>query len=101
MLGSLPPGPRCLVQHAHYIAGPPLATYIAIYLLERVGLAPARWIVVTACMLSYIFLYTAVSAWSEFQMNRAAARFGAKVPVQARKTGIKMATNFENAYPRE
>ncbi|KAI0745823.1 cytochrome P450 monooxygenase pc-2 [Earliella scabrosa] len=80
----LPPGPKFLLRNAHYVAGPPLATFVGIYALRRLAvLTVSSWLVTLAVVLSLPVFYFGNKSWSDFQTRRKAERLGLAIAPRA------------------
>ena len=80
----LPPGPKFLLRNAHYVAGPPLGTFVGIYALRRLAvLTVSSWLVTLAVVLSLPVFYFGNKSWSDFQTRRKAERLGLAIAPRA------------------
>ncbi|KAI0775658.1 cytochrome P450 [Trametes elegans] len=100
----LPPGPRFVLEHLPYIAGPPLFTVAAVYLCDHVlGIVKPVSMTLTIALglLSFPLYILGYMAWEEIRWKRAAAAHGAALPRIADGKNITALGDSVNRYPRD
>ena len=97
---TLPPGPRFLLQHIHYISLPPAAVFLGSILAQRLGdVNLPTFAIALAYLLSFPIFWFGYRFWRDLSVKRAAAARGAIVLPLAKLTKDIKFTG-EERYPR-
>ncbi|KAI0328645.1 cytochrome P450 [Cubamyces sp. BRFM 1775] len=99
---AIPPGPRFLLQHLHYIAIPPTFTLLITNVIARfLGQSVPVWAAVILSIVSFPAFFFGYLTLEEFRWRRAAAAHGATLPRIARKSDMAAAGEAEHRFPRD
>ncbi|KAH9892521.1 cytochrome P450 monooxygenase pc-2 [Cubamyces lactineus] len=99
---TLPPGPRFLLQHLHYIAIPPTFTlFITNFIARFFGQPFPTWAALILSIVSFPAFFFGYLTLEEFRWRRAAAAHGATLPRIARKSDMASAGEAEHHFPRD
>lgn len=96
----MPPGPRFLLEHLHYIVVPLSLPFLAAFVSRRFfDVSIPTWALVPLVFVSIPLSFLAYVVWRKVSWMRSAAAHGAKLP---RETARKDAqtTDSQNRYPR-
>ena len=97
---TLPPGPRFLLQHIHYISLPPASVFLGNILAQRLGdVNLPTFAIALAYLLSFPIFWFGYRIWRDLSVKRAAAARGAIVLPLAKLTKDIKFTE-EERYPR-
>ncbi|KAI0358372.1 cytochrome P450 [Trametes cingulata] len=100
-MAALPPGPRFILAHLHYIVLPPLGVLSVHYIAGALfGLYIPPRAIVPLCVLSVPLFFFGSVAWEELRWKAAAASRGATLPPVARVRGDVIRAG-ENRFPRD
>ncbi|TBU45855.1 cytochrome P450 monooxygenase pc-2 [Dichomitus squalens] len=98
---TLPPGPRFLLRHMHYLVLPPTSVFLGAVLVQGLGgVRLPTLAIVLAYLLSFPFFWLGYRAWRDVSIKRAAAARGAIVLPLAKLTKDIKFTG-EEGYPRD
>ena len=99
---TIPPGPRFLLQHLHYIAIPPAFTLFITNVIARfLGQPVPIWAALFLAIVSFPAFFFGNLTLEEFRWRRAAAAHGATLPRIARKSDMKTTGEAEDRFPRQ
>ncbi|KAI0374100.1 cytochrome P450 [Pilatotrama ljubarskyi] len=99
-MAVLPPGPRFVLEHLHYILGPPLFTLLVGYVAGRLlGLEIPGWAAVMCIPSLWLCLFGSIIL-EELRWKAGAASHGATIPPVARVKGDAFRSG-ENRFPRD
>lgn len=78
---QLPPGPKFVLRHVHYLFGPPALTFATLRALRRVGGLPVPfWLTCILTLLSFPLFFIGNTIWRDLSKKRRAAALGAQLP---------------------
>ncbi|OJT15760.1 hypothetical protein TRAPUB_4308 [Trametes pubescens] len=96
----MPPGPRFLLEHLHYIVVPPSFPFLAVFLSRRFfDVSVPTWALVPLVVLSIPLSFFVYVVWRKFSWSRSAAAHGAKLPPETKRRDAQT-TDSEKRYPR-
>ncbi|TBU33844.1 cytochrome P450 monooxygenase pc-3 [Dichomitus squalens] len=99
-MARLPPGPRYLLSHLHYVALPPATVFLGTSVARAyAGVHIHALVVAVASFLSFPIFWLVYRAWRDTSANRAAAAHGAIVAPLASTQGVKR--RGKEGYPRD
>nr|BED42920.1 cytochrome P450 monooxygenase [Trametes versicolor] len=97
----MPPGPRFLLEHLHYIAVPLSLPFLAAFVSRRFfDVSIPTWALVPLVFLSIPLSFLAYVVWRKVSWMRSAAAHGAKLPRETNRKDAQT-TDSQNRYPRD
>ncbi|CDO75353.1 hypothetical protein BN946_scf184966.g21 [Trametes cinnabarina] len=99
---ALPPGPRFILRHLHYIAFPPTVAFLTINIANwLLGVTVPTWVAAILSIISYPAILFSYIALEERRWRRSAAAHGATLPPIVKKTDFNVVGDVENRFPRD
>ncbi|KAH9858786.1 cytochrome P450 [Lenzites betulinus] len=98
---AMPPGPRFILEHLHFVVIPPVAPFIiARFCKSFLDVYIPTWLVILQAIVAAPLAVFCSLLWSNFRMTRVAAAAGAKLPVQADRSGLQDRAQ-DQRFPRD